>query len=161
MLRADSSVVALGEVLTRTAFDSIAAVERATADSVEQAADTLAPPAAPPAAPSVTVPVVADTSDAAADTASQAAKPARRIPERDWVIRLPNALEPGSYILHAESVRSLAGALRNSQREIRVRAPAPPDTTAAPADTTAAPPGSAAVPPRTPPRAPPRAPRDG
>lgn len=157
LLRADSSVVALGAVLTRTAFDSVTAMERAAADSAEQAADTAAPPAPPRAAPADTVPILADTIDAAADTASLAAKPSRPIPVRDWVIRLPDALEPGSYMLHAVDVRGLTGALRTSQRELRVRAPAPRDTTATPADTTGAPTGRAA----TPPRIPPRAPRDG
>jgi hypothetical protein len=140
LLRADSSVVALGAVLTRAAYDSITARERAAADSAAQAADTAAPPTVP-VAPADTVPPIADTTDAAAaDTASQAARPTRRIPVRDWIIRLPAALGPGPYMLRAENVPNLSGARRSSQREVRVRAPAPPDTAATPPDTATAPP---------------------
>jgi hypothetical protein len=135
--RADSSTVALGEVLPRARFDSLAAAARAATDSAARAADPAAAAPAPPAA--------APTPAAVADTATQPAKPTRGIPTRDWAVRLPTALEPGSYRLRAMGVRGLGGTARTSEREVRIPEPAPPDTVSSPPVT----------PPVTPPATPP------
>jgi hypothetical protein len=58
---------------------------------------------------------------------------ARPQPVQQWAVRLLAPLAPGTYRLKAVQSPGLAGARRDSDRELTVREPAPPDTTGAPA----------------------------
>lgn len=133
LLRADSSRVATGAVVPAARFDSLVRAAQARADSIARAADTTAQAdsarrAAPPLAP-----VPADT----ADTSRAGPRFGRPIPVREWVVRLPAPLDPGTYRLRATQVPGLGGTRRDSDREFQLRAPATPsDSTRPPSDST-------------------------
>lgn len=121
--RADSSRVALGEILPAARLDSILGVERERADSIARAADTTQADSVPPR-PAPPVPAV--RADSADRTTARAPQMARPVPVQVWAIRLPAALAPGTYRLSAVAIPGLGGRRRNSERELTVRAPAPP-----------------------------------
>jgi hypothetical protein len=64
----------------------------------------------------------------------------RPAPIMQWVIPFDAAQQPGDYRLKIRGVPSLGGHIRPSEREFRIRKPAPPpsDSTKAPADSAAA-----------------------
>lgn len=128
--RADSSVIPLGAILTAARLDSLLALDRARADSVARAADTVA--RAVPPAPLGAIPLPPagrDTTDTLAARGPQMGRPQ---PVQHWAVRLLTPLAPGTYRLKAVQVPGLAGTRRDSDREFPVRAPAPPDTAGAP-----------------------------
>lgn len=130
--REDSSAVPLGEMMTAARWDSLAAVARAAADSAARAADTTARAADTTAARAQQA-RPPRPGDAAADSAAARwPKLSRAVPARRWVIALPASLPPGTYRLKAVGVEGLAGARRTSEREFRIREPAPRDTTTPP-----------------------------
>ncbi len=138
--RADSTIVPLGLAMRAAAFDSLRAARAAAADTV--ARDSAAGPPAPRAAPT---PARAGppTARATAPRDTTPAVPApvidRPVPVLSWVVPLETRLVPGTYRLKVRAVRGLTGRVRDSEREIRVRPPAPPkDSTAARRDSTAA-----------------------
>lgn len=141
---ADSSTVPITSVLLGTAFERAEAdsarakavqdsVRRAeVADSVRRANPQPPPPAAvPPRRPP----------PAARDTTPPPPKPSAPIPETYAVVRIGTPLQPATaYRLKADSLRSLMGIARTSERVFTTpRARAPADTTRAPGDTTRAP----------------------
>ncbi len=149
LLRADSSTVPLGAMMSATRFDSIATVARALADSIARAADTTLR-----AADTVRTPPRPLRPVAAPDsTARPLPQLARPVPVRDWAVLLPSPLEPGTYRLRAVGIEGLSGTRRGSEREFRIRPPTPRDTsTVAPRDTSTA--NAARRPPAVPPRSP-------
>ncbi len=149
--RADSSVVPLGAMMPAARFDSIATVARALADSIARAADTTQRAADTARAPVRPVrPVATPDTGAVQRALPQLARP---VPVRDWAVLVTAPLEPGTYRLRAVGIEGLSGTRRASEREFRIRAPAPRDTsTVAPRDTSAA--NAARRPPAVPPRSP-------
>lgn len=122
-----------------TARDS-AAVEPAPTDSVPR--DSLARPADRDAEPAPgdrltrerLVPALADSLQI--DTVPSLPRPVmqRPIPAQTWGAVLTEPLPPGLYRVKLIKVRGMSGAVRDSEREIRLRPPPPPkrDSTAAP-----------------------------
>ncbi|MBM3884946.1 MAG: carboxypeptidase regulatory-like domain-containing protein [Gemmatimonadetes bacterium] len=108
--RVDSSRVPIGLAMPAARFDSLRAARAAAADTLE--ADTTAVDSVAPA------PRPAPTLD-------------RPVPILGWVVPLEQPLPPGTYRLKVQQVRGLTGRVRDSEREIRVRPPAPKDSTAA------------------------------
>ena len=108
--RADSSRVPIGLAMPAARFDSLRAARAAAADTLE--ADTTAVDSVAPA------PRPAPTLD-------------RPVPILGWVVPLTQPLPPGTYRLKVQQVRGLTGRVRDSEREIRARPPAPKDSTAA------------------------------
>lgn len=145
---ADSSVVEIASVLVGSAFEKAeadSARARAVRDSVRQAqvADSIrranpnaAPPARlPPAAP-------ARPLGAPADTTTPPPKPSAPIPETFAMVRLTRPLTPAtSFRLRADSLLSLMGIYRSSDRVFISPRPAAADTTRprVPGDTTGSP----------------------
>lgn len=132
--RADSSRVPVAAVLPAARLDSLLAVERERADSLARAADTTA--RADSAPPRIAPPVRPETADTAGARGPRMNRP---VPVREWAVRFPVALVPGTYRLSAVEIPGLSGRRRDSDREFTIRAPAPRDTTAAPRDTTTPP----------------------
>jgi hypothetical protein len=142
---ADSSVVEIASVLVGTAFEKAqadSARARAVRDSVRQVqiADSIRranPNAAPPARPPVAAPTPTRR-PGAADTTTPPPKPSAPIPETFAVVRLARPLAPAaSFRLRADSLLSLMGIYRSSDRVFTTpRARAPGDTTRPPGDTT-------------------------
>ena len=126
---ADSSVVPIAAVVLAQAFERAeadSARARATRDSVERArvadsvrrANPQRPPPAQPAAPQPVAPAVPPRRPAGTprDT-TPPPKPTGPLPETYAVIRLPRPLAAGaSYRLRADSLRSLLGIARSSER---------------------------------------------
>jgi len=149
---ADSSVVPITAVTLGSAFERAradSARAKAVQDSIRaaQVADSVRRanprPAAPAPAPPVQRPPAAQR-----DTATPPLKPSVPIPESYVVLRLGRPLAPNtSYRLHADSLRSLTGVARSSDRVFTTPRAAPPDSGRA--DTT------------RPPAAPVRRPPDG
>jgi hypothetical protein len=145
---ADSSVVEIASVLVGSAFEKAeadSARARAVRDSVRQAqvADSIrranpnaAPPARlPPAAP-------ARPLGAPADTTTPPPKPSAPIPETFAVVTLTRPLTPAtSFRLRADSLLSLMGIYRSSDRVFISPRPAGADSTRprVPGDTTGPP----------------------
>jgi len=129
-----------------TARDT-AAVEPAPTDSVSR--DTLARPADRGAEPAPgdrlareqLVPALADSLQI--DTVPSLPRPVlqRPIPAQTWGAVLTEPLPPGLYRVKLTKVRGMSGAVRDSEREIRLRPPPPPkrDSTAAPRSSNAPP----------------------
>ncbi len=164
MLRADSAVVPLGRMLPAAAFDSARKVHDARADSTARANDTTAaaapatdsasraaaPGARPPSRTAPRIQTVREGVDLLAplDTLPKVPPPTmhRAAPVLTWVVEFASPLPPGAYMVKLRGVRGLTGHVRPSERELRLRAPAP---AAAPG----AAPATAPAPPRTrPPR---------
>jgi hypothetical protein len=86
-------------------------------------------------------PVVADS--IAADTVHSVPRPVlqRPIPAQTWGAVLTEPLPPGLYRVKLAKVRGMSGAVRDSEREIRLRPPPPPkrDSTATPRPSNAPP----------------------
>ena len=142
---ADSSVVQIASVLLGTAFEKAeadSARARAVRDSVRQVqiADSIRranPNAAPPARPPTAAPTPARR-PTPADTATPPPKPSAPIPETVAIVRLARPLAPAtSYRLRADSLLSLMGIYRSSDRVFSTpRAGAPGDSARPPRDTT-------------------------
>ena len=144
---ADSSVVQIASVLVGTAFEKAeadSARARAVRDSVRQAqiADSIrranpaaAPPVRPPAA--APAPAPARRPGTPRDT-TPPPKPSAPIPETYAVVRLARPLAPAtSYRLRADSLLSLMGIYRSSDRVFNTPRPrAPADSARSPRDTT-------------------------
>lgn len=155
---ADSTVIAFASVAVGSVYEQQqrdSARAKAVRDSTRQAqiADSIrranpnAPPprAAPPGAPPLTRP-----GTPARDT-TPPPRPSVPIPETFAVIRLTRPLAPQtSYRLRADSLRSLMGVVRSSDRVFTT-----PRARAAEADSTRPRPDSTARPPAVPPRRPP------
>lgn len=149
---ADSTDVGISAVLTQADLDRIAADSartRAVQDSVRQrfladsirAADSASAAAAPapPARPTgrrpgaVTGPPPAAVRDT---TPPELPKPAARIPVTTLFLRLSAPLKPATaYRIRADSLRSVTGAVRSSQRVLTTPRPAARDTSRARPDT--------------------------
>lgn len=125
LLRADSSRVALGSWMPAMRLDSLLAVERERADSAARAADTTAARADSAAA-------VRPAPQVRADTSSLAPRFARPVPVREWAVRLPSPLTPGTYRLKTAGIRGMGGTSRESDREFTIRERPPADTARAP-----------------------------
>jgi hypothetical protein len=148
---ADSSAVQIASVLVGSAFEKAeadSARARAVRDSVRQAqiADSIRranPAAAPPVRPPTAAPPLGRRP--APDTTTPPPKPSAPIPETYAVVRLAQPLAPAaSFRLRADSLLSLMGIYRSSDRVFTTpKARAPGDTTR--------PPGDTARPPRRPP----------
>lgn len=145
---ADSSDAGITAVLTQADLDRLAAdTARAKAmqDSVRQrfiadstrAADSARAAVAPvpPTRPTGRRPgaVTGPPPAAAQDTAArEAPRPTARIPVTTLFLRLTAPLKPATaYRIRADSLRSITGATRSSQRVITTPRPAPRDTSAA------------------------------
>ncbi len=113
--RTDSSRVPIGLAIPGARFDSLRAARAAEADTT--VGDSVAPAPAAVADSSVT-PRPAPTLE-------------RPVPILGWVVPLEQPLPPVTYRLKVQQVRGLTGRVRDSEREIRVRPPAPKDSTAA------------------------------
>jgi hypothetical protein len=149
---ADSSVVpitslTLGTVYEKQQADS--AREKARQDSVRQVQrqDSIRranPDAARPPAPAAAAPPTRRLPGAppARDT-TPPPKPSAPIPESYAIIRLGQSLKPAtSYRLRADSLKSLMGIARSSERVFTTAKPRPvSDTTRPPGDSTRRPPG--------------------
>ena len=100
-------------------------------------ADSAAPVSIPPAAgarPPLRAP---PPRGAATDSSAPPVKLNRPIPVQTWVVRFGAPLSVGEYRLKVRGVRGLTGAVRDSEREFRLRAPAVPrdsSATATPAE---------------------------
>ena len=145
--RADSSRVPIGLAIPAARFDSLRAARAAEADTtvVDSTAPTPAavadssvkPRAAPtPVPPRTTLPpgrAGASASSTPRDTTPARPAPTleRPVPILGWVVPLEQPLPPGTYRLKVQQVRGLTGRVRDSEREIRIRPPAPKDSTAA------------------------------
>lgn len=153
---ADSSVVPITSVTLGTAYEkeqADSARAKAIRDSTEQArkqdsirrANPAAAPPRPP--PTVAAPPTRRPAAPARDT-TPPPKPSAPIPETYAIIRLGRALTPTTtYRMHADSLRSLLGIARSSDRVFTTSRPTPPrDSTKRPGDTTKPP-----TPPRRPP----------
>jgi hypothetical protein len=165
LLTADSSVIPLqSPLLPQARYDSLAKGRRAALDSAAKAAADSTPgdstlgdsssrrPSARPmaggvAADSALIDSLAADTTAADSLANDTLPPApvfrRTAPERSWSAMLNAPLAPGSYRIRIRGAPGLNGREVDSEREFRVRPPAPP------ADTTKA------TPPTTPPTTPP------
>ncbi len=131
IMRSDSSLVRVGVLIPAARFDSLAAVARAAADSAAPPADSAAPAVeAPPLRP-------APPRGAATDSSAPRLKLNRPIPIQTWVVRFDAPLAVGEYRLKVRGVRGLTGAVRDSEREFRLRAPAVPRDSSATAKPTA------------------------
>ena len=145
----DSSAVpitslTLGTVHEKEQADSAKA--KAARDSSERArkADSIRsanPQAAPRAAPPAAAPPTRRPGAPARDT-TPPPKPSAPIPDTYAILKLGRALAPTtSYRLHADSLRSLLGIARSSDRVFTTSRPQPArDTTKRPGDTTKVPP---------------------
>ena len=147
IMRSDSSFVQVGVLVPATIFDSLAAAARAAADSAAPPADSAAPVSiAPVSIPPVSIPPAAGARPplgappprgAATDSSAPPVKLNRPIPVQTWVVRFGAPLSVGEYRLKVRGVRGLTGAVRDSEREFRLRAPAVPrdsSATATPAE---------------------------
>ena len=153
---ADSAVVpitsfALGSAYEKAQADSARA--KAVQDSIAQArrADSIRranPQAAPPPARPAPAPAPPARRPGAARDTTPPPKPSAPIPETYAIIKLGRALTSAtSYRLHADSLRSLMGIARSSDRVFTTPRPrAPRDTTRPPGDS-----GRRPTPPRRPP----------
>ena len=143
LLRTDSTRVALALPVPGAVFDSIRAAQAAARDSV-RADSTRRDSTAARELPAATRPTAA--MPAVTDSGAARPRPAaleRPVPPLTWAITLERPLSPGTYRLKVAAVRGLTGRVRDSEREVRVRPPAPPkDSTAArrPPASTARPP---------------------
>ncbi|MEY4608589.1 MAG: hypothetical protein RL625_806 [Gemmatimonadota bacterium] len=152
LLRADSSVIALGPLLSGEALDSAITRARdaraAFRDSVRKdslARDTTmrAPIIGDTAAPMRPAPagerprdemrgdrreLLLDTDSLPADSLPKRTGPAlnRPIPAQTWGALLSEPLPPGLYRVKLTKVQGMTGAVRDSEREIRLRPPPPP-----------------------------------
>lgn len=111
LLTTDSTELPLaGVLMPSTVYDSLARIER---EAARRAADTLA---------------ARDTAVAAADTIPEIPPPKfdRLAPIQQWSIRLGAPLPPGTYRLIIVGAVGLNGASARTERELRVRPPAPP-----------------------------------
>lgn len=139
LLRADSTPVPLPLPIPGAVFDSLRAARAAARDSA--ARDSLRSDSTrADTTTRRTRAVNTDSADAprsAAATDSAASRPrpavlARPVPVLTWVVPLSTPLPPGTYRLKVGPVRGLTGRVRDSERELRVRPPAPPkDSTSA------------------------------
>ncbi len=137
LMRADSSTVPVTDMIPFAVYDSLRKAARAAADSARgdttQAADTTATPV-----PGVRTPprisIIREGADAR-DTVPRRPPPtmSRPQPIQQWVIRPGTPLAPGDYRAKFEGVRGLTGAATKSEREFRLRPPAPPADTTKPA----------------------------
>ena len=142
---ADSSVVEIASVLVGSAFEKAeadSARARAVRDSVRQAqiADSIRranPNAAPPVRPPTAAPAPGRR-PGAADTTTPPPKPSVPSPETYAVVRLTRPLAAAtSYRLRADSLLSLMGIYRSSDRVFTTPRERPPaDSTRPPRDTT-------------------------
>jgi hypothetical protein len=158
---ADSTVVPITSVTLGTIYEkqqADSARTKAVQDSIRQAqrADSIrranprAAPAPVPPTPAPAAPPTRRPGAAARDT-TPPPKPSQPIPETYAIIKVGRPLAPlTSYRLHADSLRSLLGIARSSDRVFTTaRTPPPRDTTKPPGRDTARPP----VPTRRPPGA--------
>jgi len=137
--RTDSSSVPLGLAMPAARFDSLRTARAAASDTVEAdttAVDSVAPASrVAPVPPRAAIPPGRAAASAAAPRDTTPARPApaldRPVPILGWVVPLEQPLPPGTYRLKVQQVRGLTGRVRDSEREIRVRPPAPKDSTAA------------------------------
>jgi hypothetical protein len=175
LLRTDSAVVSVGPLLAGEPLDSAIAKARAARaafrDSVAKdslarettARDTTGIPArdttsAVAARPRMetreerpTLPAMTDF--VPADTAPTVPRPVlqRPIPAQTWGALLNEPLPPGLYRVTLTKVRGMSGAVRDSEREIRLRPPpAPRDTTIKGRPSPTRPPASTTTPPAAP-----------
>ena len=134
LMRSDSSYVRLGVMMPAAIFDSLAAAARAGADSATAPADSVAPAAAgrPASAQRPETPGAGarlplrapDPRGAAADTtAPPPPKLNRPIPIQSWVVRFDAPISVGEYRVKTRAIRGLTGAVRDSEREFRLRPP--------------------------------------
>ena len=130
IMRSDSSYVRVGAMMPATLFDSLAAVARGVADSAAAPADS-APlvRTAAPIAPSAPIAPIAPSAPRApsapvADTIAPSPKLNRPIPIQSWVVRFDAPLSVGEYRLKVRGIRGLTAAVRDSEREFRLRPPA-------------------------------------
>ena len=151
--RADSSRVPLRMPIPLAVFDSLRAAERPASDSAaadSAGVDSVDAPPKPAAAADRRAPTPPTRRGAepatrgavpAADSASAPSTPLpaldRPIPIQTWVVPLDSTLRPGLYRLKVKQVRGLTGRVKDSERDLRVRPPAPKDSTAARRDSTA------------------------
>jgi hypothetical protein len=151
--RADSSRIPIRLPIPLAVFDSLRAAGRSASDST--AADTSATDAtakrtrpadaatqrapAPPTRRGGEPASRAGVPEPIAETAPTEPMPAldRPIPIVTWVVPLDTALTPGLYRLKVRQVRGLTGRVKDSERDLRVRPPAPKDSTAGRRDSTA------------------------
>ena len=101
---ADSVRIPVGVLVPEAQFDSVRRAARAAADTS----------------------AATDTSAAPSDTARPGPVFGRAIPVRNWVLPLPVPLAPGDYRLTTVGIEGLTGIRRTSERQFRVREPAPP-----------------------------------
>jgi hypothetical protein len=154
----DSSPVAVAAVLTPAAFDSLAARERAAADSLRRAADTTArrdttragrrdttgAAAAPGAAGARRAAAKGATAEPVVDTSSLKRLLAQRpVPVDRLIIRVRARLTPNTrYHFLLRRARNLSGVVADAQAVLTVPKPPPPpkpaarDSTRAPRDST-------------------------
>ena len=152
---ADSSVVQIASVLVGSAFEKAeadSARARAVRDSVRQVQvrDSIRranPNAAPPPAARPATPTPPPARRPAADTALPPPKPSAPLPETYAMVTLTRPLPPGaSYRLRADSLLSLMGIYRSSDRVFTTPRARPAGDSARPRQ-----PGDTAAPPRRPP----------
>ena len=129
LLRTDSSRVALALPVPGAVFDSIRAARAAARDSLRPDSSRRDSTGAARGRPAPTRPTTAADSGAARPRLAALERP---VPPLVWAIALERPLPPGTYRLKVAAVRGLTGRVRDSERELRVRPPAPPkDSTAA------------------------------
>lgn len=125
---ADSVRIPVGVLVPEAQFDSVRRAARAAADT-GGVADTSAG-AGRVAAGRVAAERAAATPPARAAAPADTARPGpvfgRAIPVRTWVLPLPAPLAPGDYRLTTVGIEGLTGTRRTSERQFRVREPAPP-----------------------------------
>lgn len=138
LLRSDSSYVQVGLMMPAARYDSLTRAALDAADTTEAKPDSVAPAAAgtDTAAAQETARAAARataTRTAAADSLKALApKLNRPIPIQWWVVKYGAPIAPGDYRIRMRAIRGLTGATRDSEREFRLRSPAPPrDSTAA------------------------------
>jgi hypothetical protein len=163
LLRADSSVIALGPLLSGEALDSAIAQARdaraAFRDSVRKdslARDTLArDTTARDLIRADRRELLLDTDSLPTDSLPKRTGPVlnRPVPAQTWGALLSEPLPPGLYRVRLTKVQGMSGAVRDSEREIRLRPPPPPR------DTTATRRGAGTRPAAQPPQQPPPPPR--
>ena len=138
---ADSSVVPITSVLVGSAYERAqadSARAKAARDSVRQAqiADSIRranPQAAPRPAPPAPAPAPPRRPPGAARDTSPPPRPSAPIPETYAVLKLSRPLAPAtSYRLRADSLRSLMGIARSSDRVFTTPRPTAPDSTKRP-----------------------------
>ena len=138
LLRSDSSYVQVGLMIPAARYDSLARAAVEAADTTAAKPDAVAPPAAGTDTGASQEAARAAARATAARTAKADSLKAlvpklnRPIPIQWWVVQYGAPIAPGDYRIRMRAIRGLTGATRDSEREFRLRPPAPPrDSTAA------------------------------